>query len=270
LIKITKYIHVHFLTVFLAVVCFFTNQIRLLGMCYAIMAVHEGAHLLAAVLIGLRPEKIVIYPFGLNLRLKNKMVYSLSDEIILYASGPLMNIVMALGSIFFMNSWAWAYSFYIQNIVLFVLNLLPVVPLDGGVIMKKIFGRIIGFRAAEKLMKCVSLIMVSIMGVLGLYLALINHFNYSICFLVIFILCNFFTAEEKYNIDFVRELMFYKEKGRDFKNRCVKVLIMKKGEDLKKIAAEFSTEAYYIVFCLDDEGKVSEIMSESEIMERIA
>ena len=49
---------------------------------YAVMILHELAHCLAAVCIGLKISHIDFYPFGVNLKLKNKFVYSLADEII--------------------------------------------------------------------------------------------------------------------------------------------------------------------------------------------
>ena len=41
---------------------------------YVVMILHELAHCLAAVCIGLKISHIDFYPFGVNLKLKNKLV----------------------------------------------------------------------------------------------------------------------------------------------------------------------------------------------------
>ena len=89
MIKIFSGIYIHFLTIALFAVCYITGKLETLFITYLIMFIHEIAHLLAAIGIGLKPARIIFFPFGVNLKLKNKLVYSLSDEIILYIAGPL-------------------------------------------------------------------------------------------------------------------------------------------------------------------------------------
>ena len=104
------------------------------------MTVHELAHTAAAAAIGLRISHITFFPFGVNLKLKNKIVGSLADEIILYASGPLINAVFALLAMLLYKRFP-IYKLqyiYILNTALFIVNLLPAMPLDGGIILKKI------------------------------------------------------------------------------------------------------------------------------------
>ena len=269
MIKITRFLYIHPLSVLLLILGYITRQLEMFAIGYSIMLIHELAHLAAALYIGLMPSKIVVYPCGLNLKLKNKMVYSLADEIILYAAGPLSNICMALISLPFVKNAEWVRVFYIQNVALFVLNMLPVLPLDGGIILKKTAAYFVGGKAADNIMKFISVIIIVILSCIGGYLAYINNFNYSVCFLVLFLLCNIFTASEKYNIDFIRELMFYKEKGRRYNNQKVKTVLMEENSDPKTVASKFATGCYYVVFCVDKNGKISDILTETEILNRI-
>ena len=269
MIKICKYLYIHPTTVILFVICYITRQLEILSICYIIMLIHELAHLLAALLIGLIPSKIIIYPFGINLKLKNTLVYSLADEIILYAAGPLSNILMALISIPFINSFQYTKVFYIQNIALFILNLLPINPLDGGVILKKILMYFYGNKTSTKILNTISTILIISLTTLLIYLTINYSFNYSIFFLSIFLLCTIFTSHEKYNIDFIKELMFYKEKGKFYNNQKVKIIISNNNESPVKIAEFFSTGSYYIVFLINDKGKITEILTETEILKKL-
>ncbi len=268
MIKIFKYLYIHPLTIFLFLICYITRQLETLLMCYFIMTVHELSHLVAALWIGLTPSKIVIYPFGLNLKLKNKMVYSLSDEIILYLSGPLSNIIMALVSLFFSDSTPFKNEFYIQNIALFLLNMLPCVPLDGGVILRKVIAYFKGYKKADTIMKIISGVLIFLFIILGVYLAYQYSFNYTICFIIIFLLCNIFMSKEKYNIDLVRELMFYEDKQISMKKQKIRFILWGK-EDESLIIKEFATGYYNIVFFINNNGVIKKIKTETEILKNI-
>lgn len=262
MIKITRHLYIHPLTVFLFAACYIIRCLDFMFLCYAIIVIHELAHLCAALFIGLIPSKIVIYPFGVNLKLKNKIIYTLSDEIILYAAGPFANIVIAAALLPYIKN-NFIYNIYIQNIAFFVLNMLPVLPLDGGIIAKKILTRLLGSKKALLIIKIVSLIITVILAMFGIYLASVKSF--SVCLIVIFLICNIFTSEEKYNVDFVKELIFYKEKNKRLKK--VKSVIMESTP--KKTAELFSPDAYYIVYDINSEGKIENILTETEVMEQL-
>ena len=84
MLKITAKLHLHFFTVILAIICVVEHRFFVFAMTYSVMLIHELSHFFAARLIGLEAERICLYPFGVNLKLKNKMIHSLSDECILY------------------------------------------------------------------------------------------------------------------------------------------------------------------------------------------
>ena len=260
--KVIRGVYVHFLTLCLFAACFITGKLETLFITYIIMFLHELAHLLAAVTIGLKPSRIVFYPFGVNLKLKNKLVYSLSDELILYLSGPFLNLVLAIGVRLFFSDKFWFWDFYIKNIALAVLNLLPILPLDGGVITRKIIGNYIGHNKSLMVMRIFSGVMLA--G--GIYFISLNKFivpNFSFYFFLIFLLGNLFTGKEKYNVDILRELAFYNRKISKHKTR---VLVARKGENLRDLLKEFTNNSYNILVFIGENGEIEEIMSEEKVI----
>ena len=235
-------------------------------MSYGIMLVHELFHLGAALWIGLKPAGITFYPFGVNLRLKNKLVYGLADEVILYLAGPLSNILMALVALTLFPTWR---GFYGMNLCLFLLNMLPVLPLDGGVVLKKILAHYLGQRRAERVLMVFSCVIICILIGVGVWILYQNQFHFSICFFVIFLLGNIFSAREKYNIDFVKELMFYQEKGKKFRNKQVKTVMLQKGDSERLLVQNFCTGHYYIIFIVTPTGEIDDILTETQLMQRI-
>ena len=59
-----------------------TGNLKLYLLAYSVMALHETAHLIASICIGLKPESITFSPFGVHLRLRCKIINSVSDETI--------------------------------------------------------------------------------------------------------------------------------------------------------------------------------------------
>ena len=144
-----KYLYVHWLFVLLLVFGYINRGLENLLISYVIIGIHELSHLVAAKYIGLSCSHITVYPFGLNLKLKNTIIYSLADEIILYLAGPLSNIIVAFVSLLIYNicellfvngaglNFIWfvaVFFYYIAsiNIGLAVFNLIPIPPLDGS------------------------------------------------------------------------------------------------------------------------------------------
>lgn len=271
IIKLCKWLYINPLTIVLFILCFITRKLELLAITYAVMLAHELAHLSAALAIGLKPSYIAIQPFGVNLKLKNRLVYSLADEMILYLAGPLVNAVLSLSATIlraYMPS-VWLDDFIIKNLALFLMNLLPVVPLDGGIIIKKIMMHRMGYQKANRMMRLISTLLTTAMVLFGIYLVYRTAFNFSVLFLCVFLLANIFTQKEKYNIDFIRELMFFKEKCRDYQNKKVTLLVRKKGDDIRKIAERFTSGNYYIIYFLDKNGQIDDIVTETELIQRM-
>lgn len=267
MIRFTKYLRINILTIVLFIFCFFSGHLRTLLVTYSVMLCHETAHMLAALAIGLRVSDMTFYPFGVNLKLKNKMVYSIADEIILYLSGPLFNVFAALVS---MTIYKYFPSemlkfFYMCNIMLFVMNMLPALPLDGGIILKKCLMYRFGNRHAKRIMRIVSVVISCAVTVLGIYVIYITKMNFSIFLFAMLMIGNMFTQNEKYNVDFIKELMFYNKK----KKNKVKHIITNVDSDYRSIADKFDMHSYSVVYLTDNEGKITETITETQIMKKL-
>lgn len=95
-----------------------------------------------------------------------------------------------------------------------------------------------------------------------------NKFNFSILLITIFLTGNVFTNKEKYNLEFTRELMFYRQKDKK-KIKRVKGYQIKWDANYKELARDFSRSSHYIIFKEDKEGEIKEILTERNIIEEI-
>lgn len=261
MIKIFSGVYIHFLTIALFSVCYITGKLETIFITYIIMFIHELAHLVAAIGIGLKPSRITFFPFGVNLKLKNKLVYSLADEIILYIAGPLSNILMAVFAKMFFDGFFWYEDFYLKNIALCIVNLLPIIPLDGGTILKKVLASKMGYNKSMTVMRILSFILIGV-GVIGICRLNMIERNFSAYLFLIFLGGNLFTVKEKYNVDILKNLMFWDKK---IDLRKTNILVAKAGEDLREILKDFTNTKYNILCLIGENGEIKKIMSEREV-----
>lgn len=102
-------------------------------------SVHEVGHLIAAKLFKQKLEKIVLMPFGAIFILKKTKCTSSMKDIILYSSGIILNLIVGI-SMYLLIKWLPSniYLTYIlyYNILIALLNLIPICSLDGSKIIK--------------------------------------------------------------------------------------------------------------------------------------
>ena len=268
MIKVGKILYIHYSTVLFFIICCFTKRLEILVLSYFTVFLHELTHMLTAFLIGAEPSYIAFFPFGVNLRIKNNILYSISDEILLYLSGPLLNAVIALFLQFFEKKDAYLQYFYLNNIMLFLFNLLPILPMDGGMVLKRILSDIAGSRRAEKILKIISIILIFLLFAIETLLIIIKKPNFSIIFIIVFLTANIFTNKEKYNIGFIKELLYIKNKR---KRSCVKAEVYLSDENYpeRKIAENFNAAKSYIVIKKNKKGEIIEILTEEEVIDRV-
>lgn len=137
------------LKIFIIIILFYlTKQIQIYALIMIFALIHELAHLLAGILIKMKPEKLEIMPFGFsisfkinvyeyNKKIKNGNMLSLK-KIFVALAGPLINLLLMF-IIFYLNiNENMKLQMIYANLILAVFNLLPVNPLDGGRILKEL------------------------------------------------------------------------------------------------------------------------------------
>ena len=259
MIKVSKYIYVHWLTVLLFVSAYITRTLEFTAMMYSVMILHELAHTVATKFLKLGIGRIVFYPFGLCLTVKTRILCSFSDEIILYISGPLVNAVIAavmciLGNI---------NLFFYNNLALFILNLLPISQLDGGRIYTSLLEMRFGSKKADKIMKIITVIISVSLFLLFIHFKLLNVNTFSF---IAFMAGNVITQKRKYNRDVVRE--FAVNDGRKRKLRA-NVIVTENDIPITKLVGEFSPIRHTVVIYTQKNGAIKDIKTDKKIISEI-
>ena len=125
------------LKIFIIIILFYlTKQIQIYALIMIFALIHELAHLVAGILIKMKPEKLEIMPFGFsisfkinvyeyNKKIKNGNMLSLK-KIFVALAGPLINLLLMF-IIFYLNiNENMKLQMIYANLILAVFNLLPV------------------------------------------------------------------------------------------------------------------------------------------------
>lgn len=104
-------------------------------------SIHETGHLIAAKIYGQKLNKAVIMPFGAVFVFEKTKCTSRAEDIILYSAGIIINIIAGMASFFaarvFSSNIYFTYLIY-YNMLIALLNLMPLCSLDGSKILKSI------------------------------------------------------------------------------------------------------------------------------------
>ena len=167
------------------IIFYFTKQIEIYAMIMLFALIHELGHLLAGILMEMKPEKIELMPFGVSISFKikveeyNKKIKKGNmleiKKILVALAGPLTNfIIIIIASNINIDLFKALIIIY-TNFLIMIFNLLPIYPLDGGRILKGILHINFGLRTSEIYTNIISKIMVTIITVASSILILYVH-----------------------------------------------------------------------------------------------
>ncbi len=126
---------------------FITKQIEVYSIIMFFCIIHELGHVLMGLILGLKPEKIELMPFGLSVAFKletkdyNTKIKSANllevKKIAIALAGPITNLIIILLFLYIPLSFTKDNIIY-ANLLIMIFNLLPIFPLDGGRALKSI------------------------------------------------------------------------------------------------------------------------------------
>lgn len=171
------------LKIFLLLILFYiTKQIEFYAIIMFFAIIHELGHLLTGLTLGMKPEKIELKLFGLSVSFKisideyNKKIKKANmlevKKIIVALAGPITNLLIILIANFIhLNDYQKNMIIY-SNLLLILINMLPIFPLDGGRVLKGLLHIILGKNKAEKYSNKISFITLILLTILASILIL--------------------------------------------------------------------------------------------------
>lgn len=193
------------LNVFLFVLLFIlTNQIELYALVMLFALIHELGHLLCGIILDFEVENFEIMPLGFSVEFKpnvkdyNKKIMKSNiltvKKLCINLAGPMANFIIIIVSYLFKLQDIIIFS----NLIILIINMIPIYPLDGGRVLKNVLKLLFG---NQKALKCtntisnVAVIMLTIISSIGIY----YYKNIAILFAIIFVWLLILKENKKFN-----------------------------------------------------------------------
>ncbi len=221
-----KYFKIHpltLLTTFIILLCgYFKHYIIMM----LIIFIHEIGHILLGYIFKFKIIKIVILPFGCITYFKTELNTKTYKELIVAISGPIFQII---GSIILYTITQNDLVLFFNKIIL-ILNLIPIIPLDGSKIIESILFKICSYYNTLKINEIISIITIFIVTIY-----IIFNFNFLVIIWIILLIIENLKNHELIKYKFY---IFLKER---YNNYYSLPYLYIKEINIKKIKKDYKT-----------------------------
>lgn len=147
---------------------------------------HELGHVMALLSLGYKPSELSFEIIGIKLIQPIKTINYIK-EIIIYISGPLINIIMFTVLYFCSAQASFMKVFAYIHLFIGIFNLLPIGTLDGGRVLNLLFRLFLGYRISNKLSLIISILLVLPVVGYSLYLIMFKS-NFTLILTSIYLI----------------------------------------------------------------------------------
>lgn len=167
-----KIIKVNFLTIYFLLILFLCGYLKVGIIIFIIVIIHELGHVFFTKLWSYKIIDITLYPFGGVTRIKKDINTPLKEEITIALGGIIAQILLAFIINILPLDIITKSIIYKYNLSIMLFNILPIIPLDGSIILNAILNRFFSFKKAYYLYCSVSII--------GIVLYMLSNFWFSL------------------------------------------------------------------------------------------
>lgn len=207
------------LKIFFIIICYIlTNKIKTFSIIFFFTLLHELGHLFSGIILGLRLKKIECTMAGFSIEFEDKKINNyilknkrrITKNIIVDAGGPIINVIFVLIGFGIKNT-----DIIYANLIIFLVNILPIIPLDGGRILKNFLLYKYTFKTVNNVIIEISKYNLIILTLIG-SIVVIYLKNIMVSIFIIYLWCLY--IKEKHTSNMIKNM--YKIIGEEllFKN----------------------------------------------------
>ncbi|MBE7031340.1 MAG: hypothetical protein E7401_00025 [Ruminococcaceae bacterium] len=235
---------------------------------YLSAILHETAHIIWAKALSVSVSRVELYPFGISARLKSGYIQSSEKEFLIAFAGPSLSLLLYWVCIIlyrFIQSEFFKFGADI-NLCLCLINLIPVLPLDGGRIVKALltarYGIIRAYNFTIKLSRFLILLLLICAGIIFF----VSDFNFSLILISAFLLQNLCGEQQAVSTVTLREILQSTEKAENCHSLPVRTLCVKESRAASGILRYLSYDCFYIVHILNKKSRIIKTLTETQIL----
>lgn len=227
--------------------------------------VHELAHIFCAKFLHIGISHIEIHPFGVCAILKDGYINNSEKEFLIAFTGPFTSIFVAtLTAIFKPINWEYIFDI---NICICAINLLPVLPLDGGRMFKSMLTYKMGILRAYNISRKFSKLLIVILIIISVAVMLKSRFNLTYALITAFLIGNIYDEQKNITLVTLREIIESPCKTMHLKK--TKVFSVSAQEYVRNIL-KFISYDYFLTVNITKDGKIIATLTEEQILHALS
>ena len=170
-----KIIKINFLTIYFLLLLFLCGYLKVGLIIFFIVIFHELGHILFIKLFNYKIVSINIYPFGGITKINKDINTPVNKELIIAAAGVIFQLLLFIIIIILPISNYNKSLFYKYNLSILIFNLLPIIPLDGSIILNSLLNKIFSYKLSYYIYLIISFITLILYILTNYWLSLNNY-----------------------------------------------------------------------------------------------
>jgi stage IV sporulation protein FB len=240
---------------FLAGLAILTANFRELLLLFFIVLVHELGHSVAATFYSWRIKQVLILPFGGIAEMEEHGNRPLKEELAVTLAGPLQHVWLGaagylLFQLGFMSVGTWE-LFFTFNVMIFLVNLLPIWPLDGGKLMGLLISRYSAFAQAHERTLQVSFVILALFFAVYLF---IDPMHINIWIITTYLFYSLYSEWKQRHFVFIRFLMerYY---GKTTAISTISPIVVDEKEKIHHVLQKFKRDCKHNIIVMKGDKK---------------
>lgn len=249
----------------------FSRGAAMVGVMFVVLLAHEGAHALCARAVGVQVEQIELMPFGGAVRLAGFQALQGWRGALIAAAGPLANLLMIMACATLVQYQMCAPQslrlFVSCNAALMLLNLLPVLPMDGGRIVCAVLACVWNDASCRRILSvlggCVSILLM-LTGAVDAWRN--GRINMTVFLMGSYLL---YAAVSEYRVPSYRQIEnTLGKQSRVLRQEALAVREVMAHQDMPvyRLAARLNTGAMHRIRIADDQAQTIGVLDEADII----
>lgn len=226
---------------------------------------HELGHIIIAKFFNIQVLEIQLYPFGGIAYTENISKYGGRIELFVALGGPFISMLIAIAFYFFGKHLSLSSTIIKYNTALFLFNLVPALPLDGGSIVRNLLLSKHSYKCATKFMTRSGKILSILILLYNISLILNGQITISYMTVAFFIFLG--ALREEKNCSYIYLLNRNNKKVKRLHNLHVRQLNVSEETYIRSIVEQFSPGNICRVMVFNEKGEVVKELCEADIMD---
>ena len=153
-----KIIKVNFLTLYFLLLLFLCGYLKIGIIIFLIVLFHELGHIFFIKLFKYKIINVTLYPFGGITKVDKDINTPLNKELLIACGGIIFQLILFIIIYFVPINVITKELLYKYNMSILLFNMLPIIPLDGSIIINSLLNKIFSYKVSYYLYIIISII----------------------------------------------------------------------------------------------------------------